>query len=494
MTYSLLSERWIPLIAIDGSRQEASLADALIEPDRWIGIDGCNPIETLSLYRLLLAIAHRAIGPSDDPRTALMESWPQAKLNGYLNQWADHFDLLHPKTPFLQVPALAQTQLSASPWTRLALDRANGATRLIWDHSIDDHPVPQHLATIARLLIAHLQFTYGGLVKALRTSAVRGPACNLLLMLALGENLQQTLALNLCRQTKISYANDLPAWERPPLTVKELQNPQNIVIDGPAHRYTFLSRAVLLQVEGKMISKILYAEGLTISEDSAAIDDPMAATVIRKKGTMPLLLNEQKGFWRDFPALNGSKGAKAAAVVNHAINVREEQENEDRLDLLAGGLLCDKAKILFWRLEQRRLSPMVLRRDNLIAASDRALALAEETGIELSKMVYLLCSEWLQRGAEKSPDPKAIRALQQSIQAEAMFWGGLEATFWTFIQTLGESEEAASALDTWREQLRIATVATWDHARCSLGDDSRALAAAGSLDRRRRKILASLKK
>lgn len=493
MTYSLLTEPWIPLVALDGSRQAASLRDALLEPDRWKGIDGSNPVETLSLYRLLLAIAHRALGPSPDARTPLMGEWPKAKLEAYFDQWADHFDLLHPEKPFLQVQALSQAQLSPSPWTRLALDRASGAARMIWDHSVDARPEPQPMAAVASALIAHLQFTPGGLVKALRTSAVRGPACSLLLMLPVGKTLQQTLALSLFPQTKGPYANDLPAWERPPLTINELQKPRNVVIDGPAHRYTFLSRAVLLLAEDGLVSRILYAEGLTIGEDLTPEADPMAATVIGKKGPMPLLLNEQKAFWRDFPALNGSKGATAAAVVNHAIKVEEELGLEGRLELLAGGLLCDQAKILFWRLEQRCLSPMVLRRHNLVAASDRALDQAEEAGRELNQSIYLLCSEWLKRGGEKDPDPKDVRALQHSIQAGAVFWGELESPFWIFIEELGTCDDSSSAMNRWGEHLRKAVEITWDHARRALGFDSRALAAAGSLDHRRRRILALLK-
>jgi CRISPR system Cascade subunit CasA len=493
MTYSLLTEHWLPVIAMDGSRCEVSLKEALLEPHRWKGIEGGNPVETLSLYRLLLAIGHRAVGPSADPRTALMKAWPRGAIEAYLDQWADHFDLLHPERPFLQVKALSQGQLSPSPWTRLALDRASGAGRMIWDHSMDARPEPQAYGAIARLLVAHLQFTPGGLVKAFRTSAVRGPACSLLLMVPLGETLQHTLALNLCWQTKARYASDLPSWERPPLVIQELRKPLDVVIDGPAHRYTLLSRAVLLLPEDGQISRVLYAEGLKTGEETTPEADPMAATIVGKKGPMALLLNEQKAFWRDFHALNGSKGAQAASVVNHAIAIQEEQGEENRLELLAGGLLCDQAKILFWRLEQRRLSPMVLRHQNLITASEKALDLAEETGNELNKVLYLLCSEWLQRGGDKAPDPKAVRALQQSIQASPVFWGGLESMFWAFIQQLGESGDPSSSLDTWRHELRKAAEKSWKHATSALGFDSRALAAAGSLDHRRRKILASLK-
>jgi CRISPR system Cascade subunit CasA len=133
MTFSLLTEPWIPLIDPEGQCVQGSLRDALLNPQRWRSINGSTPIETLSLYRLLLAICHRAIGPDPDPRVDLLDSWPTNKLEGYLQQWEDHFDLLHPSTPFLQVAALKHADLKSSPWTRLALECSSGAARLIWD-------------------------------------------------------------------------------------------------------------------------------------------------------------------------------------------------------------------------------------------------------------------------------------------------------------------------------------------------------------------------
>jgi CRISPR system Cascade subunit CasA len=165
----------------------------------------------------------------------------------------------------------------------------------------------------------------------------------------------------------------------------------------------------------------------------------------------------------------------------------------DRLNLLAGGMLCDQAKILLWRLEQRQLSAAVLRQEDLIRAADRALELAEATGSELSKSVYGLCAAWLKRDADKDPDPKDVRALQGSIQAAALFWGALEPAFWVFIQRLGDSGDPDACLTEWRGELRQAVRDAWGHATRCLGMDSRALAAAGCLEHRQRKILASLK-
>ena len=493
MTFSLLTEPWIPLISVDGARREASLSDALLEPERWRAIDSSIPVEILSLHRLLLAIAHRAVGPDPDPRIDLLSTWPRQKIQSYLERWRDHFDLLHPKTPFLQVAALADTQLTPSPWTRLALDRSSGAARLLWDHSVDASPVLLSLGEVARLLVAHLQFAPGGLVKALRTSAVRGPASGLLLLLPVGATLQQNLSLALVPQAKSRYETDLPAWERPQLTVEELRAGKKQVLEGPAHRYTLLSRAVLLQPTGDQLTHLLYAEGVVATDDSSPAADSMAAVIQTKKGPMPLLLSERKALWRDFQALVGSGSATPAATLNHASAIRQELGDRRPIDLLAGGLLPDQAKILLWRLEERRIAPALLNQAGLNHATDRALELAEKAGTGLNKALYALFSEWLAQGSQQKPDPKTVRSLQDSVQASASFWSALEPAFWLLVHDLGRSGDSESALLQWRETLKAAIRDAWQQATTSLGLDGRALAAAGTTSPQIGKLLAGLK-
>ena len=491
-SYSLLTEPWIPLVDRNGDHGVGSLSDALLTPQKWIGIVGSSPIETISLYRLLLAICHRAIGPDPDPRIGLLSDWPTLQVESYLVQWENHFDLLHPATPFLQVAALKDSDLTHSPWTRIALDCSTGAARLIWDHSIDMAPKPQPLDISARLLVAHLQFTPGGLVKALRTSAVRGPGAGLLLTLPTGGSLQETLALSLVPQSRDDYESDLPSWEREPLGIEDLRKPKEIILEGPAHRYTMLSRAVLLLAEGRSVRHVLYAEGAVATDASSPRVDPMASVITGKKGSMPLLISEHKGFWRDFQALSGGAGTTAAATVNHAIDLRIEQGENQILNLIAGGLLPDQAKIILWRLEERRVAPALLRSAGLIRSTEKALELAEVHGQELGKALFILYTEWLKQGQDKKPDPAAIRSVRDSIQASATYWSLLEPAFWVFIQSLGDGVDSEEALLQWRTELRRAVLSAWEQANASLGLDSRALAAVGRSSRSIAKILAGL--
>lgn len=477
MSFSLLREPWIPLIRADGSRVNGSLADALLEPGQWAGIDSANPVECLALHRLLLAICHRAIGPGDSmQRGALLDAWPKEAIVSYLERWADRFHLFDPVRPFLQTPSLSEAGLSLRPWMVLVPDRSVGAMPVFWDHSLDGNPEPISPAAAALALVAHQQFTPGGLVRALRTSGSRGTACGLLLVIPTGQSLQQTLALSLVPQSTSAYQQDLPAWEQPAPLLEALRNPSEYVPVGPAQRYTHLSRAVLFQ-PGEAITHLLYGEGLVVVE--APTPDPMVAAIPGKNGPMPMVLRESRAMWRDFQALTCAEGSSPPETIRHAVEVCQARGQYDPINLLAGGLLTDKAKILLWRLERREVSPVLLAQGNAIAVAQAAVERAERSGQELNKALWVLCSNWLTRsGVAPDPDKKAVAALRESIQAMPRFWAALEPAFWSLVHQLGEGIDHDEVLLSWTGILKSTARSTWEQGCDALGRDGRGLAAA----------------
>lgn len=480
MTFSLLSEPWIPLLRRNGSATLGSLHDALLCPSAWRGIGPANPIETLALYRLLLAICHRSIGPGDpEDRAALLGPWPSQRLENYLDRWAERFDLFHPERPFLQVPGLIEAGLKPVPWTRLAPARSSGAERILWDRSLDAHPEPITPALAAVTLVAYLQFTPGGLVRALRHSGEQGPACGLLLTLPMGSTLQETMALSLVPQTEEDHDRDQAGWEKAAPTVEELEKKESATrpLRGPADRYTWLSRALLL-TPGASITHLFCGAGLAPAQSSTP--DPMSAVVSGKKGCFPLKLHEDKAMWRGFHALTGdrSRGSEPPGGVRIAASIRDIQEDYSPIPLLTGGLLPDQAKIVLWRLEERCVSPKLLDAQG-DSVANKALEQAESTGDQLRKSLFSLCSAWLQNGGERSPASKDVKALLTSTQAMAHYWAALEPAFWELVDQLGHGQEGHQALEDWRTTLKEVVRQGWHQAKSSLGDDGRALAAAG---------------
>lgn len=477
MLFSLLGEPWIPLIRPDGERVNGSIADALLQPEQWAGIDTVNPVECLALHRLLLAICHRAIGPGDSSqRSSLFDTWPRGAIASYLERWAGRFNLFDSVRPFFQTPALLDAQLRPRPWMVLVPDRSAGATPLLWDHSLDGEPDPISPAAVALALVAHQQFTPGGLVRALRTSASRGTACGLLLVIPIGHTLQQTLSFALVPQSDAAHEQDQPAWERPAPSLEALRNPKEYVPVGPAQRYTHLSRAVLLQA-GESITHLLYGEGLVVVESPTP--DPMVAAVAGRSGPVPMVLREARAMWRDFQALTCAEGSNPPETIRHAVAVCTARTQFDPITLLAGGLLTDKAKILLWRLERREVSPVLLAQGNAVAVAQIALERAERSGQELNKALWVLCFNWLSRsGAAPDPDRKAVTALRESIQAMPRFWAALEPLFWSLVHQLGAGIDHEEVLLSWTAILKSTARSTWQESCGALGCDGRALAAA----------------
>lgn len=496
MPFSLLTEPWLPLTTHDSTLSYRSLKDALLQPAKWRGIGTTNPIQVLSLYRLLLAICHRGIGPGVlEDRAALLDNWPSQQLGAYLEHWAERFDLFHPDYPFLQVPDLAEAGLKPIPWTRLVPDRSSGSDRIFCDRSLDHTPKPITPAQAAVALVAHLQFTTGGFVKALRDSGRQGLACGSLLTIPTGNTLQQTLALSLVPQNHDDHQSDLASWEKPSPTIEELRKPVATVPTGPADRYTWLSRAVFLP-PGDAITHLFYGEGLVPAESPRP--DPMATMVIGEKGALPLKLRKDRAMWRDFYALTGDKGSAPPETISTAAAIRMTQGEYNPIALLAGGLLPDqakRAKIVLWRLEYRCISPRLLAaQGDAVGVANKALELAESTGSQLEKALRALCSAWLQNGGERSPATADVKNLLNSTQVMAYYWATLEPSFWGLVYDLGQGEDSHhQVLTTWKTTLRRVVLQVRDRSRDALGYDGRALAAAGRAEKALGKVLKFIK-
>jgi CRISPR system Cascade subunit CasA len=491
MAYSLLTEPWLPVIDVGGSRLTVSLEQALLKPQAFAEIDSVRPPEYFALYRLLLAICHRAIGPGTaEQREELLDCWPADQIADYLKRWAGRFDLIDTDRPFLQVPALAQNDVRLSSWTRASADRAAGNAKTLWSRDFDNSPLPLTFAEAGRLLVEHLQFTPMGLVKALRTSGSGAPANNLQLVMSLGRTLQETLSLNLIHQDQAEYTVDLPAWEADPPSIDSLRGKPETVAQGPAQRYSFLTRALLLQPSGGCVRQMYYAEGLSLQP--SPIVDPMVAVVQAAKGPMNQLLNPDRAFWRDAGALLGANGSTPPAVVRHAADLRLAVGDYSPMELVAGGYACSKAKPLLWRQERRHLAPTLLQQPAAVAAIESALKLADETSKALYGPLLSMCGDWLTQ-AERDADPAASKRLLVSTGAQAFYWASLETDFWLLMHRLGQGEDKDECLAAWTSTIRSTVSATWDHARDALGRDGRALAAAGRNSSRLRPVLAKVR-
>jgi CRISPR system Cascade subunit CasA len=264
--FNLLDEPWIPVRMIDGQLRDVGLLKLFEQAKEISALAETSPPSLIALYRMLLAITHRALTGAQgtwrdrDRATWYREGLPKQALQDYLEHWRERFWLFHPDQPFMQVAALAtapETQ-DKKPWTQISLASACGNAPVLFDHSYDGVPTKITPSEAIRTLLGFLQFTPGGLVRVIRGSDNAGPLVNTAAVLPLGGTLNETLCLSLHPATSVS-SDDLPSWERPVASVEDLRSAPSLAT-GNNDRYTRLSRAVLLDPEEEgAIQRIRFA-------------------------------------------------------------------------------------------------------------------------------------------------------------------------------------------------------------------------------------------
>lgn len=486
--YNLLNERWMPVRLANGKSDEFGLLEVFRRSDEIVALAETAPPNLVAQYRLLLAILNRALhralpqGWRDEDRARWYhEGMPYEAVRDYLEHWRERFWLFHPEHPFMQVAALAgaeETRDKRKPWTQIALASANGNTPVVFDHAYDAEPVPIRPADAIGTLLGFLQFTPAGLVKSLRDVDKAGALVNTAAVVPVGARLAQTLLLGLHPAGGGNATSDLPAWERPALTLAELRG-DPVLATGPNDRYTRQSRAVLLLREDSGdVRWLRFAAGLALGEDLNA-PDPMASFRAGSNGLVRLTFSEGRALWRDLPAMVPTPAggdSRAAAVLQWAIGLhRSVSFRQVDQSLLVAGLASDQAKLLRWRSEQLRL-PVVLLDDVGKAQQLRALmAKADALHSNLRGLAARMQAETLPDPASKDSLARA-RSLIDAGPFTASFFAVAERALPELLALLGEGQFAQADM-RWSAELRRSAQTAWARVQAGLGRSPRALRA-----------------
>lgn len=495
-SFSLLTECWIPVRDLDGRLREVSLHEALGHAPRLRRIEDPSPLVEVALHRLLLAVLHRALDGPPDGETVLdwwdAGSFPENRLREYLDKHGDRFDLFHPLYPFCQIPDLPDE--NPLPWTKLVPERASGNNPTLFDHSIDADPPPARPAEVARALVVHQSFTPGGLIRRLGVSSSKGgPLATSAVFLALGENLFETLLLNL-----VPYRpeGDRPLWERAPYRASDVEGGRaRETLWGRTRVYTWLSRAVRLlpETDGR-VRFVAYGPGV-FPREGPFERDPMCAYAKDKSGALAAVrFFPDRAFWRDFVTLLSQEGHVHPRVLEHARFLLTERGREDTflLPLAVLGQVTDPGKPAKIVSSRREVYPFPIRAWDEEAAAEihAAVNLAEETGRQLYG-VGLTLAESLLSLAGRQPERREAARLLTSLPLLPVYWSGLDVAFPEFLTTIARKDTSAAHamwLGTLEEKVRRA----WDHTLRAVGLGSRHLKAIELGERRIAGIIAGL--
>ena len=484
--FNLLDEPWLPVRYADGRIAEVGLLQLFADAGQIVALAETSPPGLIALYRVLLAITHRALAREHDQwGKSDLARWhakglPVEALHAYLEHWRERFYLFHPDWPFMQVAALAEaeeTRHKSKPWTQISLASSSGNAPVLFDHSVDTHPSQITAAQAVRHLLGFLQFTPGGLVKTVRDSDKAGPLAHTAAALPMGDTLARTLCLAL-HPCSIEPDTDLPAWEQPaPPSLANLRAEPTLAT-GANDRYTRLSRAVLLLPEGdgQHISQLRFAAGCALAEDDHA-PDPMANYRMGSNGLVRLNFSEGRAIWRDLSALlpdPSGKHAKPAGVLGYAHRLLGALGQADSwLPVMVLGLTSDQAKLVRWRVDNVALPTCLLEQEDVVELLRAALRDSEALFVGLRQIATSML-------AESMPDPKhkdtraRARAMFDNGASAATYFAHLERRLPALLACLAQAGDHHTL---WQAAQLHAIAPAWQAACRQLGEGARAIRA-----------------
>ena len=543
--FDLLTEPWIPVLDAGTDLREhpdtqvlpreVGLREALVRAHELREVAAASPLQTVALYRLLLALALDVYQPEPDEDTwaGLWRAghFYDVPFDHYMERWGERFDLLHPERPFFQRaepdvskldkngnPAVSKT----TPLAKLFMEEASdNNTGTLFSHHLVDPPRPKGspprrmpLAAAARGVVVAQAYQYGG-----GNSKPFNYSDSLLIgrlqFWIRGRSLFEALLLNAPPdpEARMDAENDAPCWRHP------LPNPYR----RRAHRglldvLTWSSRRLTLVTEENAGEH--FATGVYVSQgdkiDPDLTSDPLAAHRQTKKGIKPLRLSVGRALWRDATVLmqaTDAEGDRAPLTFRWAMAFARDEmpEHAAEFDTLfrrygadAFGLVNDQAKSEMWRHTRFPLYRSIFLDTDRQAQLKRALDAAENQLTDKKKGLrpamrtvgdFALSPPSPGDDAYPNSDTKAVSALAQSFGAEPRYWAALEAPFFAFLARLADadtSEAQQAALHRWGTQVYQAAEDAFDAATASFDTDARHLRAVAK-GRTRLRPIASLK-
>jgi CRISPR system Cascade subunit CasA len=487
--FNLVEEPWIPVLR-EGRVEEVGLREALLQAHTITRIETPSPLEEAALHRLPLAVLHRALmGPRrlED----VLDWWrarrfPERPIRDYLNRFRDRFFLFHPMAPFFQVADLPDS--NPKPWSKLLPELASGNNPTLFDHTTEEDVPKATYAQAARALLVHQTFALKGTLQRFGVhSAKQAPLAGAAFFLPTGENLFQTLLLNAVPYSSKEAREDAPVWEAPPLHLRDVREYRTKwPLSGRTRVYTWPSRGVRLLDEGDRVRLMAYGPG--VEPIPRPFRDPMVAYRSDAKGNpLPLRLDVDRSFWRDFSSMLPVKKGSPPASLAHADEIlrtlKEEGEKASR-SLRVLGQVSDQAKVLDIRREVYPLPKGILS-DVAKLNLSRALEQAEDLGQGLRRELAFV----LARKVLGNRDPQQLSSFARSLPLERLYWHALDGAFPGFLARVGERE----ALGLWQEALKRAAVEAWAATRLFLGTEARHLKAVAEGERVLGRLLGKLK-
>jgi CRISPR system Cascade subunit CasA len=455
-SFDLTVEKWIPCITLTREYNCYSLRDVFAEAHTLREVHGDTPLVTVALYRLLLAVLHSV------PRYKCRESsdwltlWQLGKFDTdaichYLDQQSERFNLFHEQYPFGQDIGTAHGQPFKKSLAEVMHEVSAGNNAAWFDHTLETDGFERDAATAARIVLSARSFGLTGRDSSGGYQSF-GPLVNDVIFVVQGDNLFETLMLNLYLyqdRDPLPEKDDRPIWEhdaplepRTGLTLAQSgggsQHP-----GGYLDLLTWPSRRILLKRDDDgMVRWLKMDQGWVLHADDA-VKDPMKAYKTQKQaagkgrkksetpGKVALQWDENRALWRDSTALfrlrtefSGDRvGTYQAPGIIHnlhrLLNAGRHVIPQGKMYRCAAfGMSASRASVQFFRSEFLPL-PLAYLTDEgkpLVDKLDDLLQITERAGARLVQAVRVMVDCWLEPNDETRKKDVAAKIVQHDLE------------------------------------------------------------------------------
>lgn len=481
MSFNLTQEPWLSVITDDWQRREISLIELFETWETLREIQADNPPTTLALYRFLLAILHHVYqGPNN------VDHWEEIQQNNgkdvviYLKAQADRFDLLHPKYPLMQ-DASIKDDAAGEVYLASVLHGNNTSTVFCHEHQWSNASLS--IPEAARLILRLQTFDVGGRKTGASDSAAVIPTMDAANVLIRGQNLRETLLLNL-----IAYdpsrddcpgpvnGKDLPVWER------TLSKPQERTPSGYIDYLTYQWRRVRIFLEESRVVRVAVHPGDRFPKAiSAQMWECGIAYKNTQKGLLPIRLNLQRSLWRDSAAFlqSAENAPKCPRIMEWRAKLKREYLVSGMVHLQILGLTVDNAKPLGWA-DEKFSAPIEYLKDQALWTK-LAIAIATAENHQHVFRTFQGSPYYELAKGLNPPDTSSktigeqARQLSVTLDGESRYWAELDREFQTFPKDL--LKNGSSELTKWTEIVQKAAKKSFSQSISSIRNyEARALA------------------
>lgn len=331
-SFNLWDEKWICILNQDCEIQLVSLFELFKDAHNYKSLAGETETQNAAMIRFLLSILHTVFSRMDEngnetplslrnSRSRWKKLWdlghfPMIPIVNYYKKWKNRFDLFDNEHPFYQVP---QSAIESDKYTELKASKLNGEfaesnhqSRFFLGRT-GKNKEQLSLAEASRWLI-HLQ-SYDDRGKQ-SINWMLGWLGNLGFIYAVGDNLFQTLMLNLIflRDGRELWGECKPTWENEKVRVcTDKENSLIVFPDNPAELYSIQTRRIRLNINADGYIDKFYSKGgdyfnITANNDSNLILNEQMTLFAQRKEEETNIITPRKHdksvqIWREFASI-----------------------------------------------------------------------------------------------------------------------------------------------------------------------------------------------